>query len=288
MRRILALAAALAVAHGAASAAPQRVDGDERPAASARPSTPRPSTTPSPATHGPVWIRQRDRAQGAGLRIRLDDVADVDAADPTLPAALQLLDVAALPVGGSPALVLREQLEATLRTAGVATEAISWSGPAVTRVDVRPIVLGGAMAVDLARRKLAEALGADAAQASVSCTVAPEDLAVAPGRRRNEFTARLQPRGLLAGSVTVDVVAIVDDVESRSVSVTLHVRRRGLVAVATRDLRPGAIVQSEDLRLEERDLASAPAETFDAPEKAVGLVAHRKIAAGQPVTAHDV
>lgn len=233
-------------------------------------------------------VVQKDRADGLGARLLFGDVATVESADRAFAARLRDADLGAVAVTGGSVLVLRERLVAATAALGVASDRLAWSGPATTRVDVRPVVLTGAQAVDLALRRVAEALGKDAAEARTAAVVAPEDLVAPAGRRRNAFVARLPAKGRLSGPVAVEVVAVVDDVDAGSVLVPLDVRRRGSVVVAAREIRAGATLALEDLGVETRELGDLPAETLDRPERLVGAVAARKVAPGRPVLTCDV
>jgi flagellar basal body P-ring formation protein FlgA len=88
--------------------------------------------------------------------------------------------------------------------------------------------------------------------------------------------------------VKVEIVALVDDQAVRSVTVLADVRRRGPALVATRDLRPGASIAPEDVRVETRDLALLPSETLAEPTLAVGAVVARRVGAGMPLSSFDL
>jgi flagella basal body P-ring formation protein FlgA len=240
------------------------------------------------AQSGGLRIAQQDRVEGSGADVRLADVAVADAADAADAAALRRVVVATLAGSTLPFAVGRERLVEAVRAAGFDPAAIAWSGPTTTRVEIRPVVLAGPQAVDLAKRRVADALGADGTNASFGPTAPPSDLAVPPGRHKTRFEARLPAQGRLAGPVRVAVVALVDEVETATVEVLLDVRRRGPVVVAKKELRPGATVGLDDVEVLVRDLAPLPAETLSAAETAVGSVVARRVVPGVPLAVHDL
>ena len=234
-----------------------------------------------------VDVRQREKIPGLGRALLFSDVADVVADDPSTASVLGRLEIASLQGVSEHTTVARTRLIDAAARAGVDLGRARWSGPEITRVDVTPIILTGADAVSLARRKLEAALGADLAKATIVASPPPADLRLCPGRRKTGFAAKL-PTKRLVGEVRIDVAALIDDVETVAVTVVFDVRRRGAVLVASRELVLGAVIKDGDLVVEERELALVPSESYDRPEKAAGLVIARRVPAGHAVTSFDV
>ncbi len=239
------------------------------------------------ASDSMVDVRQRDRASALGRTVLFGDVADVVTDDPGVASLLGRLEVSSLSGVVDDTTVARTRLLDAAAKAGVDLGRARWSGPELTRINVAPIVLAGSDAAALARRKLEAALGADLAKATIAASDAPADLRVCPGRRKTGFAAKL-PSKRLVGEVRIEVLALIDDVETVSVTVVFDVRRRGAVLVASRELGAGTVVKDGDLAVEERELSLVPSESFDRPENAAGLVIARRVPAGHAVTSFDV
>jgi flagella basal body P-ring formation protein FlgA len=69
-----------------------------------------------------------------------------------------------------------------------------------------------------------------------------------------------------------------------SVPVRARLEARGPVVVTQRPVARGAMLQAEDLTVEERDLGGSAANVVTAPEAVIGMQARVPLAAGTPLT----
>ncbi|MCU0935003.1 MAG: flagellar basal body P-ring formation protein FlgA [Gammaproteobacteria bacterium] len=89
-----------------------------------------------------------------------------------------------------------------------------------------------------------------------------------------------------AGSLTVGVRCSGE--RPWSIFVPARARTLGPVVVLARSVTPGASLTAADVKVEERDLTSAPAGHFPDPAAVLGRTLKRSLAPGQPLTASVV
>jgi flagellar basal body P-ring formation protein FlgA len=236
---------------------------------------------------GLAWIRQRDKAEVAGLRLTLADVSEIDALDAVTVARLRAIDLGAIPGKGRQLVLSRETLREAVATAKLGHD-VTWDGARATQVDLKLFTLSGDEIAALGRRHVAKALGAAGSQATFAPSAAPSGLACVAGRWSTRVSVRNALGERFSGAVRLEAVAVADGVERSVVSFVLEVERKGRVLVAARDLTPGAAIKAEDLTAVERNLAAVGPDSVEHPERVVGLVLARRVPAGQAITTRDV
>ncbi|RJR49583.1 MAG: flagella basal body P-ring formation protein FlgA [Desulfobacteraceae bacterium] len=114
----------------------------------------------------------------------------------------------------------------------------------------------------------------------------PESIALPEGKVRWEVLERGNER--FVGHVALNVNFFVDDRQVRNLSLNGKVTVKQEVVKASRRIKPGQIISSEDVHLVLEQSSQMQKETLTAEEDAVGKRAVRSIQAGQSVTARMI
>jgi flagella basal body P-ring formation protein FlgA len=111
----------------------------------------------------------------------------------------------------------------------------------------------------------------------------PESVALPEGRVRWEILERGNDRYL--GHVALIANFFVDGRQIRNVPLSGKVTVKQEVVKASRKIRPGQFISSDDVQLAHEQSSQMQRDTLTVPEEAVGKKAVRSIQAGQPITA---
>ncbi len=241
-------------------------------------------------TPGLVWAHQLARSEAAGLKLTVGDVAQIDGVDESVVRTIRGIELIDLPANGRLMMISRDTIVQAVRASERASSAnhLEWDGAATTQVTLKTVSLTGEQVAALGRRFIGEALGADAVSARFGETAMPEAFECVAGRWATRVTVRSHDPGMICGLVRLEIVALTDGVERRAMPFVIEVNRKGRILVAAHDLQTGQALRADDVVFSQQDLSTIGADALDQPEKLVGTVLTRRVAAGQPLTARDV
>jgi flagella basal body P-ring formation protein FlgA len=99
-----------------------------------------------------------------------------------------------------------------------------------------------------------------------------------------ELSVAAPPAGARGSNRRLDIDVIQEGQRVASVPVRARLEARGPVVVTRRPVARGAMLQADDLAVEERDLGGSAANAVAAPEAAIGMQTRVPLAAGTPLT----
>jgi flagella basal body P-ring formation protein FlgA len=228
-----------------------------------------------------MTVSLRAESTVRGPEIRLGDIADIHGRDAGQVDRLRAIEVARAPLPGLTRTLDAAYLRARLRLANVDLAMLALDAPSVISVTTAGQQVSGAALVAAAREHLLAMRSSEATRLSVQPTGAAPPTVVVPAGQL-ELKARTRADAETLGTVSVTVEAWVDGTLARSLSVAVRVSLQSEVVVAARPITRGAWLDSEDVRVERRELAAGqdPVRVVDA---VIGLRAVRGIAVGEPI-----
>ena len=228
-----------------------------------------------------MTVSLRAESMVRGPEIRLGDIADIHGRDGGQVDRLRAIEVGRAPLPGLTRTLDAAYLKARLRLANVDLGTLALDAPSVISVTTASQQVSGAELVAAVREHLLAARSEDATRLSIQPTGATPPTLIVPAGQV-ELRTRTRAGAEILGSISVTVEAWVDGALARSLSVPVRVGLQSEVVVAARPITRGARLDSEDLRVERRELTAGqdPVRVVDA---VVGLRAVRGIAVGEPI-----
>lgn len=227
----------------------------------------------------PATVELRSEALVRGPEIRLQEIAEIQSADPETSRRLGAIGVGRAPLPGLSRTLDLAYLKARVALREPEAGALLYQGPAAVQVTTASRRLTGAEQVEAVRRELLALRAAPGGELSVQAATLPPDLVLPAGEP--ELRVRLSPgaeRG--SGVVSATLEAWVDGSLARTVSVPVRVAVLEEVLVAARTLPRQQPLTAADVRVERRSLRPGQ-EPLREPAAAVGQRARRTIAQGE-------
>lgn len=228
-----------------------------------------------------VTIAVSERSVVKGPFITLGEIAVLSGDNKARIAELAALRLGNAPQPGAWTTLTPAVLGMRLRGTGADFTDVTWQAvPASITISAAAQIIHGEALAEAAMAALkAEPIDGEAV---IAPTAAPSDISVPPGKV--EYEARLPKNRRNDAPLAVQVAVLVDGRQFVVVPVRLDARLYRQAMVATRSIAPGQVITAADVasaRVEVGRLAGVITE----PNKVVGTVSRRMIAAGTPLTA---
>jgi flagella basal body P-ring formation protein FlgA len=215
--------------------------------------------------------------------VRLRDVAVLEGASAEIVGDLVVIPA---PAAGEVRTVDGARLLATLQQAGVDLKSVTYTVPSSFRVrrasqDINEITMRG-----IVEEHIRTTLGAGADDAVLRGLEIPGVLRVPTG----PYTTRVStPRGSsLMGRVRLQVDFLVDERAVKTAWVTADVARFGDVAVPTRAIARGEVLNAADVTVDRQDLSQLPRNLVTTADDLVGTMAKASLLPWAPVRTEQV
>ena len=214
-----------------------------------------------------------------GPEIRLREIADIHADDPSAAERLGAIEVGRAPLPGLSRTLDQAYLKSRLRLAGVDLRQIVLDAPPSISVATASQAVSASELFSAVRDTIVAARPEDAARLAIqSAASAGAPLAVPAGRL--ELRVRPRPGNEWTGSVSAPVEIWIDETLHRTVFVPVKITQVTEVLVAVRGVPRGTPLTGDDVRIERREVGTGQEPLRDVSSLA-GRQAARPIAAGE-------
>ncbi len=245
-------------------------------AAAERPA--KPTVPPLVSLHADSTVR--------GPEIRLREIADIHADDPSAVERLGAIEVGRAPLPGLSRTLDQAYLKSRLRLAGVDLRQIVLDAPPSISVATASQAVAVSELFSAVRDTIVAARPEDSARLAIqSAAPAGPPLAVPAGRL--ELRVRPRPGNEWNGSVSAAVEIWIDETLHRTVFVSVKITQVTEVLVAVRGVPRGTPLTGDDVRIERREVGTGQEPLRDVSNLA-GRQAARPIAAGEVLMAVSV
>jgi flagella basal body P-ring formation protein FlgA len=232
-----------------------------------------------------VTLELAPQARVRGTELGVAQIGRVASDDPELARRVAAASLGYAPAPGYSRLLPAWQVERELERLFPGVDVVT-SGAASCRVEPELERVGVAELLAAARAELEKSYsGKDVVLEPAGGL---QELQVPAGHRRLELRARMGGRETALDALTVPVEVRVDDELYRTVWTNWRVESFSTVAVLARGVRAGEMLTPDLLRLERVKLSAASAIPPLNEVALDGAIAVRDLAAGAPVTEHDV
>lgn len=235
-----------------------------------------------------VTVRLKASASAPDRRVSLEDVAALEGGTLGLRHRIGRLDVGELPADQAMLEVTAGQVVFRIQLAGVEKDRFRVVGAERTRVRLARTEIGEEEILATAEQYVRQRLPNQGADATIRVAKAATGSVVVDADRADlRLEADSRVNGVPLGRVQVDVGVLVGGIKRRSLPVILEVKVQQTVAVASRRIDAGQVLDATNVRQEVRTVDhfhqfATTAETL------LGKRARQAILPGQTVTLRDV
>ncbi len=215
-----------------------------------------------------------------GPEIRLGEIADIRAEDPTTAERLGAIEVGRAPLPGLTRSLDQAYLKSRLRLAGVDLRQIVLDAPATVSVATASQPISAAEVFAAVREAILAARAEDANRLAIVSTTPAGAPPMAVPAGRLELRVRPRMANEWSGSVSAAVEIWIDEVLHRTVFVPVKISQVTEVLVTVRAVPRGTPLSPQDVRTERREVGSGQDPLRDVADLA-GRQAARSIAAGE-------